>query len=78
MLRSTNLNDRQIIVIQEVMQEPTLYFTVKQIENKFGVSNQTARTDLNGLVSDGFFEERKVGRRSQYLPVKGLAKKVTG
>nr|WP_295866350.1 Fic family protein [uncultured Chitinophaga sp.] len=76
MLRATNLNDRQIILIQEVIQDPTLYFTVKHIENKFGVSNQTARTDLNGLVADGFFEERRVGNRIQYLPIKGFTQKI--
>ncbi len=76
MLRATNLNDRQIVLIQEVIQDSTLYFTVKHIENKFGISNQTARTDLNSLVGKGFFEERRVGNKIQYLPVKGLSQKI--
>lgn len=78
MLRNTNFNDRQIILLQEVIQDPTIYFSVKQVQNRFGISNQTARTDLNGLVKEGFFEERRSGNKSQYLPVKGLRKKITG
>ncbi|GEP94288.1 Fic family protein [Chitinophaga cymbidii] len=78
MLRSTSLNERQIILVQEVMRVPTTYFTVKQVEIKFGISNQTARNDLNGLVTEGFFEERRLRNKSQYLPVKNFTKKITG
>jgi Fic family protein len=74
-LRNTNLNDRQIVLAQEIIQDPTIYFTVKQIETKFGISNQTARNDLNGLVAAGALEERRAGKKSQYLPVKGFMKK---
>jgi len=78
LLRNTNLNDRQIVIVQEIIQDSTVYFTVKQVENKFGVSNQTARNDLNGLVAEGIFVERRVGKKSQYLPVKRFVKKMVG
>lgn len=77
MLRSTTLNDRQIILVQEVLRSPADYFSVKKIQTRFGISNQTARNDLNGLVAEGLFEERKSGRTTLYLPVKGLAKKIS-
>lgn len=77
-LRSTTLNERQVILVQEVLRTPSTYFNVKQVETKFGVSNQTARNDLNGLVAEGLFEERRTGKKSQYLPIKGFAKKITG
>ncbi|ATL45900.1 cell filamentation protein Fic [Chitinophaga caeni] len=76
MLRSTTLNERQIVLVQEVLRTPTAYFTVKQVEIKFGISNQTARNDLNGLVNEGLFEERRLGKKSQYLPVKEFEKKI--
>lgn len=76
LLRNTSFNDRQISIIQEIIQDPNAYFTVKQVENKFGVSNQTARNDLGGLVNEGVFEERKNGARSQFLPVKGYFSKL--
>lgn len=78
MLRNTSFNDRQIILLQEVIQDPTIYFNVRQVQNRFGVSNQTARNDLNGLVAEGVFEERRSGNKSQYLPVNGFLKKITG
>ncbi|RPE12601.1 hypothetical protein EGT74_03355 [Chitinophaga lutea] len=48
---------------QEVLQMPATFFNVKQVENKFGVSNQTAMNDLHGLVAEGLFEERKFGKK---------------
>lgn len=50
LLRHTNFNERQIILLKELMEDPTLFFTVQQVQNKFGISNQTARNDLNGLA----------------------------
>lgn len=77
LLRNTTFNDRQIALIQEIIQDHNLYFTVKQIENRFGVSNQTARNDLASLVKDGVLEERKQGSGYQFLPVKEYFKKLS-
>lgn len=78
MLRNTRFNDRQILLLQEVIRDPTIYFNVRQVQNRFGTSNQTARNDLNGLVGEGVFEERRSGNKSQYLPVQGFLKRITG
>lgn len=48
------INQRQAQIIQIVSENPDSLFTVKEIENRFAVSNFTARTDLEGLVSLGF------------------------
>jgi len=77
LLRKTNFNDRQIVLIHEIIQDQTSYFTVQQVQTKFGVSNQTARNDLAGLVAQGLFEERKGGHKIQYLPVKQFVDKIT-
>jgi Fic family protein len=77
LLRSTSFNDRQISIIQEILQDPTTYFTVLRIQNKFGVSNQTARNDLANLVENGVLEERRSGNKSQFLPFPGFIKKLT-
>jgi Fic family protein len=76
LLRNTSFNDRQIVMVQEIIQDANTYFTVKQIENKFGVSNQTARNDLASLVREGVLEERKQGAGYQFLPVKEYFKKL--
>ncbi|WP_371937927.1 DeoR family transcriptional regulator [Hydrobacter penzbergensis] len=78
LLRHTNFNERQIILLQELMQDTTLFFTVQQVQNKFGVSNQTARNDLNGLAEQGVFEERRTGHRIQFLPRPDFMKKIQG
>lgn len=78
LLRHTNFNERQIILLQELMEDPTLFFTVQQVQNKFGVSNQTARNDLNGLAEQGIFEERRSGHRIQFLPRPDFRKKILG
>ena len=77
LLRNTTFNDRQIVIVQELIQDPTVYFTVLQVQNKFGVSNQTARNDLNTLVKNGVLEERKSGNKSQFLPVPEYLKKLS-
>jgi Fic family protein len=77
LLRNTSFNDRQIAIVQEIIQDPTIYFTVTQVQNKFGVSNQTARNDLANLVENGVLEERRSLKKSQFLPASGYIKKLT-
>ncbi|NSL89995.1 Fic family protein [Chitinophaga solisilvae] len=76
LLRNTSFNDRQIGLIQEILKDVTIYFTVAQVQNKFGVSNQTARNDLGGLVENGVLEERRSGRKSQFLPLPAYIRKL--
>jgi Fic family protein len=76
LLRFTALNDRQILMAQSVLSGNFVYFTVKQVQNKFGVSDQTARNDLNDLVSQGLFEQRRTGHSIQFFPVPDFSKKL--
>lgn len=69
LLRNTSWNDRQITVLQEIIKDQAQSFSVQTIEAWFGVSNQTARNDLNALVEAGLLTERKSGRKILYLPV---------
>ena len=70
LLRHTNFNDRQIVILQEIIQHSDIYFSVKQIQNRFAISNQTARNDLGRLVESGLIEYRKSGNKKQFFPVK--------
>lgn len=76
LLRNTSYNDRQIVLIQEILDNKKTVFTVLEVQNKFGVSNQTARTDLNYLVSKGVLETRQSGHRIQFLLTEGGEKKI--
>ena len=61
-IRIQDINERQAFLLKKVCDEPNIVFTVKEVENRFGVSNFTARTDLNALVSKGFFMEIQVNK----------------
>ena len=51
------INQRQAQIIKIVQEKPDSSFTVKEIENRFSVGNQTARTDLFCLVKLGYLSE---------------------
>ena len=51
------INERQGEIIQIVRGNPDIMLTVREIENRFAVSNFTARSDLEGLVKLEFLSE---------------------
>ena len=50
------INIRQSQIIRDFEQDKNMLATVKYMCNKFMVSNQTAQTDLLGLVEKGFLD----------------------
>jgi Fic family protein len=62
LLKYTGFNDRQVVVIKDILKNKNQLFTVKQIESRFNVSNQTARNDLTRLVKKGI-----LGKKSQFF-----------
>ena len=76
LLRNTDFNDRQIAIIQDILEDSTTLFSVQQIQTRFNISNQTARNDLNMLVEKKILETRKSGHRTQFLPAKDYRKKL--
>ncbi len=76
LLRTTAFNDRQISVLQEIIQDQGVFFTVAQLQKWFNVSDQTARNDLNQLVSAGLLENRSVSKKIHYFPVKDFSMKI--
>lgn len=59
------VNERQAIIIKWLYEEPDLMFSVKEIENRMMVSNQTARTDLENLVRIGFLETINLNKKAK-------------
>ncbi|KAB1068980.1 Fic family protein [Tamlana sp. s12] len=55
-IKIPNINERQAQLLKLVYDNPEIVFNTKEIENRFNVSNYTARTDLKGLVELGFLE----------------------
>ena len=56
------INQRQAQMIKIVQEKPNTSFSVKEIENRFSISNFTARTDLEGLVSLGYLSEIQLNK----------------
>ena len=76
LLRKTDYNDRQIVILQEILNHKKDIYTVQEIEIRFGVSNQTARNDLNYLVEKGILEPRRSGNKIQFLSAGDIEKKL--
>jgi Fic family protein len=55
-LRLGDLNERQAQIIKWLNDDPTLSFTVRELQNRFGVVHQTVREDVKMLVDRGFLD----------------------
>jgi len=78
LLRNTDYNERQIVLIEEILNEKKTVFTVTEVQHKFGVANQTARTDLEYLISRGILVARKSGRKVQFVLAEEGENKIMG
>ncbi len=61
----TGINERQAQILEWLEKNPNAVFTVKEIENRLVITNQTARTDLLGLVELGYLEKIQVNKKEQ-------------
>ena len=57
------INIRQAQILKILTEKPNSVFTIKEIETRFLVANQTARTDLTGLAKLGFLTEIQINKR---------------
>ncbi|MBR1783943.1 MAG: Fic family protein [Bacteroidales bacterium] len=65
---NNGVNERQAAIISLFRDNPQMAITVKEIENRFGVSQPTARLDLEGLVGKGFLTKVPVNKvKSNYV-----------
>ncbi len=63
--RTEHLSPRQAQIVEWVRQEPTTVLSAKEVENRLGVSNQTARTDIQALIKAGYLEELVINRKER-------------
>lgn len=61
-IKIPNVNDRQAQILKILSEDPDRVLSSKEIENRFSVSNFTARADLNNLESLGFLEKIQVNK----------------
>jgi|GEM_PF-1746561 len=56
-------NIRQLSILKMLNKNPSSTFCIKDIENTFGVTYETARTDLLGLVEMGYLSKHLLGKK---------------
>lgn len=59
------VNERQALILKWLSEEPEQIFTVKEIQTRFNISNQTARTDLDGLVALNYLENINFNKKTK-------------
>lgn len=64
-MKIPGVNDRMAQILQIVHDDSERILSTKEIENRFGISNYTARTDLKALVELGFLQIIQVNKQKQ-------------
>ena len=67
LIKHSDFNDRQIVLIKDILKDKNEYFTVKQVEKRFNVSNQTARNDLMDMIEKGILVINKTGKPTNFF-----------
>ena len=76
LLRGTQLNNRQIAVIESFLRDPSGSVSAVDHQSTHRVSAQTAHNDLRGLEEAGFLARTKRGRRIVWFPAPDMAERV--
>lgn len=56
------LNQRQVAILQGLMTDPDAIWTIREVQHRFGVVYDTARTDLMHLEGLGLLDKRREGK----------------
>jgi len=64
-IKIDKINERQALILKWIYEESSLILSVKEIETRLSVSNQTARTDLQGLTDLGYLEPIQLNKKTQ-------------
>ena len=75
-VQNENINERQAELLRSLIIDNQKSFTIAEVQNKFGVVYQTARTDLMGLLSFGYLREKKYGKKLIFFRVNDFDKKI--
>lgn len=73
------INDRQAMILHWMQEEPDTLLTVKEIETRFMISNQSARNDLSNLVEQGYLRQVAVDKKSKvFVRAENFDKLISG
>jgi Fic family protein len=68
----TELNHRQLALLQHALKTPTARYTVASHRISHGVSYESARSDLMKLAAQGLLHQRKVSKAYVFVPPDNL------
>jgi len=71
-----DLNHRQLAVLNDALRHPDARITIEGHQTLNRVVYQTARTDLLGLVAEGYLQQSKIGKKLYFTPVRDLHRKL--
>lgn len=66
-MRIPFVNERMAEIIKIIHDDSDRIFNIKEVENRFHISNFTARTDLKTLVELGFLDIIQVNKKKQHF-----------
>lgn len=73
---SVKINDRQIQILQKAVKESGYIFTAREICNEYGVSENTARSDLKTLFDLNLLGQFKAGNSISYIAPSDLVERL--
>lgn len=62
--KEPNINERQAQILFWIKENKNRYFSVKEVETIFSVTNQTARTDLESLVERNILKKVHINKKT--------------
>lgn len=62
-IKNENINERQAETVKSIINEPDIILNINEIQGKFGISYQTARTDLLKLEEIGYLKSKLIGKK---------------
>lgn len=75
--RFSGLNFVQKDIIKKATKEPGRIFTVKEVSNSYAISDNTARKNLNALVTEKLIYSLKDGRSTNYISSNNLIQRLS-
>lgn len=76
LIKHENVNNRQAEILRWLITDNQRVITINEIEVKFDVVYQTARTDLLGLVELGYLKSKQVQRKLIFFCAEDFDKKI--
>lgn len=73
---SSDCNHRQLALLGDALRNPDATYGFKTHAASYGVTHETARSDLLPLVERGFLEQRRQGRSYVFTPPRDLARRL--